>query len=71
MNCIICIESLNCRNYCIANNNDNICQNCVKKLGIKEKEILKNNIKNVIQNIPIIHLDKYNDDFSFYDYFFR
>lgn len=58
-------------NYCITKSNVSYCYDCVQKVNLCEYNIICKDIKKVIQNIPIIHLDKYDDDFSFYDYFLR
>ena len=58
-------------NYCTTKSNESYCYNCVQKINLDDYDMICKNVKNVIQNIPIIHLDKYEDDFSFYDYFLR
>ena len=58
-------------NYCTTTNDESYCYNCVQKVNLDDYDKICKNVKNVTQNVPIIHLDKYNDDFSFYDYFLR
>jgi len=57
------------------NGSNIICYECIQRSTPEfyNTHILSNysNVDNIIFNKPIIHLDKYNDDFSYYDYFFR
>lgn len=69
--CINCFSNLREKNYCICCENNSFCYECVQKMNINEIIVLKKDVQKVVQNQPIIHLDKYNDDFSFYDFFFR
>ena len=70
--CNICADNLQNKNYCILKkpiiNANVICYECIQKIP---SEIRHSDIINIIINKPIIHLDKYNDDFSYYDYFLR
>lgn len=69
--CTNCFSNLIEKNYCICFENNSFCYECVQKMNINEIIILKKDVQKVVQNLPIIHLDKYNDDFNFYDFFFR
>ena len=73
--CDGCNSNLNNKNYCIIkkyiNLKDIFCYDCVQNSSDDDYKLICNNIDKIVQNIPIIHLDKYDDDFSFYDYFLR
>jgi hypothetical protein len=75
LTCDICKCNLVSNNYCVTkisvDNLNTFCYDCVQNSNTKHFEFISNNIIRIIQNVPIIHLDKYNDDFSFYDYFLR
>ena len=70
--CNMCYNNLQNKNYCILkkpiNDSNVICYECVQK---NPSNIKQHDVINIIINKPIIHLDKYNDDFSYHDYFFR
>lgn len=69
--CNICSNNLKSLNYCITKNNTYFCYNCVQNTDIETYNLICKTVTKIVQNVPIIHLDKYNDDFSFYDYFLR
>jgi len=73
--CDECNSDLYSKNYCIIkkciNFKNTFCYECVHDLSDDNYTIICNNIDKVVHNVPIIHLDKYNDDFSFYDFFLR
>lgn len=73
--CNECSSNLNNKNYCIIkkciNSKNTFCYECVHDLSDDNYKIVCSNIDKIVNNVPIIHLDKYNDDFSFYEYFLR
>ena len=69
--CNVCSHNLKSLNYCVTKNNDYNCYNCVQITNIENYNLIRKTITKIVQTAPIIHLDKYNDDFSFYDYFLR
>ena len=73
--CDECNSDLYSKNYCIIkkciNFKNTYCHECIHKLSDDSYTFVCNNINKIVHNVPIIHLDKYNDDFSFYDFFLR
>ena len=73
--CDICSCNLNNTNYCIVKkpiySNDTFCYDCVQTSSNEIYNFIYKNIDKIKFNKLIIHLDKYNDDFSHHDYFLR
>ena len=72
--CDICSIDLSNENYCTTkkdiNSCNTFCYTCVRNTKYEMFKFIKYNYDSIISNKPIIHLDKYNDDFAIDDYFF-
>ena len=73
-NCDICDCNLANENYCTTRKDINsmniFCYNCIHSKNNDLFDFIKSNYNFIYFNKPIIHLDKYEDNFSFDDYFF-
>jgi len=72
--CDICSCNLVSENYCTTKKDINymntFCYECIHSKKNNLFNFIKNNYNQIFFNKPIIHLDKYEDNFSIDDYFF-
>jgi len=72
--CDVCSIDLSNENYCTTkkdiNSYNTFCYTCVRNTNSEIFKLIKNNYDLIYFNKPIIHLDKYNDDFAMDKYFF-